>query len=115
MGIQPIPDDKLKVGKATEATADSNPTLSSISPNFRDNAPLWFYVLAEAQQAFAKNTTPIRLGPVGGRIVTEVFVGLMWEDSHSYLRQKPEFRPFDEFLVDGQFNMAALLAQAAKV
>jgi len=114
MGIEPIPDDKLKVGKATEATAASNPILGSVSPNFRDNAPLWFYILAEAQQAFSKNTTPIRLGPVGGRIVTEVFVGLMWEDRHSYLRQKPEFKPFDEFIVNGEFNMAALLAQAAK-
>jgi Animal haem peroxidase len=114
LGIQPIPDDKLKVGKATEATAASNPTLASISPSFRDHAPLWFYILAEAQQSFVKNDTPIRLGPVGGRIVTEVFVGLMWEDRHSYLRQKPEFKPLDEFLINGEFNMAALLTQAAK-
>jgi hypothetical protein len=50
-------------------------------------------VLAEAQQQFKKNDTPIHLGEVGGRIVTETFVGLMLGDSHSFLSQDPTWTP----------------------
>jgi hypothetical protein len=55
---------------------------------------LWFYILAEAQRAFKTDDTPIRLGPVGGRIVGEVIVGLLMADRKSFLRQSPGFRPF---------------------
>jgi hypothetical protein len=37
-------------------------------------------------------TTP-RLGPVGGRIVAEVFLGLMFGDNDSYLRLDPAWQP----------------------
>src|SRR5215813_2132815 len=57
MGLTPIPDDKLKVGKATEAETPTNQSITAISPKFKNNAPLWFYVLAEAQQQFVKNDT----------------------------------------------------------
>ena len=33
------------------------------------------------------------LGPVGGRIVAETFIGLMHGDSHSYLAQDPRWTP----------------------
>ena len=113
MGIDPIPDDKLKVGKATEADTGQNKKLTDISPLFEENAPLWYYVLAEAQQQFVNNQTPIRLGPVGGRIVGEVIVGLMLNDSFSFLRQNPLFQPFGDFRsTSGEFKMADLLKQA---
>jgi Animal haem peroxidase len=113
MGLEPIPDDKLKVGKATEGDTPTNQSIVAVSPKFKDNAPLWFYVLAEAQQAFVNNQTPIRLGKVGGRIVAEVFVGLMLADSHSYLRQNPNFRPLPQLAdSNGGFDMAQLLRQA---
>jgi hypothetical protein len=113
MGLPIIPDNKLKVGKATEADTPGNKTIADISSKFAGNAPLWFYVLAEAQQQFAKNDTPIHLGPVGGRIIGEVIVGLLYEDSHSYVRQNPNFTPIKEFLSDrGEFKMADLLHQA---
>ena len=73
------------------------------------NAPLWYYVLAEAQQQFKKNDTPIHLGPVGGRIVGEVIVGLMLADSYSYLNQNPGFKPHEKLATNGQFKMADLL------
>ena len=113
MGLDPIPDAKLKVGKATEGTANTNKSIVTVSPKFANNAPLWFYVLAEAQQEFVNNQTPIRLGKVGGTIVGEVFVGLMLADSHSFLRQNPNFRPLSELATDdGEFDMAQLLRQA---
>lgn len=113
MGIHPIADENLKVGKATEGDSATNPRLTDISRHFAHNAPLWYYVLAEAQQQFENNETPIHLGPVGGRIVGEVFVGLMLADSHSYLRQHPHFRPLPELLSpEGEFKMADLLRAA---
>jgi hypothetical protein len=51
--------------------------------------PLWFYVLREAE--VAENGE--RLGPVGGRIVAEVIVGLIRGDRQSYLNQDPDWTP----------------------
>jgi hypothetical protein len=102
----PVPDEDLKIGPATEAAAANNKSLVSISRAFKNKAPLWFYVLAEAQQEFRNNRTPIRLGPVGGRIVAEVIVGLMAADKTSVLHQK-NFRP--EIPVNGGFRMWDLL------
>jgi hypothetical protein len=106
-----ISDDHLKVGKATEADQPTNPTLVSIKDfgkEFVGNAPLWFYVLAEAQQAFKKDSTPIRLGPVGGRIVAETFIGLLLADRHSFLSQAPEWTPNKS----RAFTMADLIKRA---
>jgi hypothetical protein len=117
MGVPVIPDDKLKVGKATAGAQAENKKLTDISPQFAGNAPLWYYILAEAQQQFDGNdATPIRLGPVGGRIVAEVFIGLMQADSHSYLRQNRNFKPMPEVVnaTTKQFNMADLLVQSGQ-
>lgn len=83
MGWEPISDNELKIGKATEEGKRKNISITDISEKLRGNAPLWFYILSEAQQSFVNNKTPIRLGKVGGRIVSEVFIGLMLADSHS--------------------------------
>ncbi len=112
MGMPVVPDVRLRVGKATEENKRTNIRLTDISPNFADNAPLWYYILAEAQQDFEDDNTPIRLGPVGARLVAEVFVGLLWGDSHSYLRQEPGWRPRDEFVRGGTFGIAELIRAA---
>jgi heme peroxidase len=112
MGVRPIRDEELRVGKATEEDAGSNPRLVEICPGFRRNAPLWTYVLAEAQHAFVDDRTPLRLGPVGGTIVAEVFAGLLLHDSTSFVRQDPCFRPRSEFMRNERFGMAELLLQA---
>ena len=54
----------------------------------RRSTPLWYYVLAEAERERR------HLGPVGGRIVTEVMVGLLRADPASYLHARPAFRPW---------------------
>ena len=51
--------------------------------------PLWFYVLREAD----KTQNGERLGPVGARIVTEVFIGLMEGDATSYLKIDSAWKP----------------------
>lgn len=111
MASPPFKDDELFVGKATEADKPSHIPLVRISPTFANNAPLWYYILAEAQQTFVNDDTPIRLGRVGGRIIGEVFVGVMLADNSSFLRQDPSFRPM--WGSGGStFTMADLLRQS---
>ena len=114
MGIPIIPDEQLTVGKATEADHTKNRKLTDLSPRFADNAPLWYYILAEAQQQFVNNQTPLRLGKVGGRIVGEVLVGLLLADNHSFLRQNPNFKPRPDLMSDaGKFGIVELLQQSS--
>jgi hypothetical protein len=53
------------------------------------STPLWLYVLREAKLVNGGQF----LGPVGGRIVAEVLLGLMLADPTSYLREKPRWTP----------------------
>jgi heme peroxidase len=117
MDIKPIAKEKLRVGKATKEDMKDKkktPLLTEISAEFAENAPLWYYVLAEAQQQFdGEDNTPIRLGDVGGRIVAEAFIGLLLGDSHSFLSQDPSWQP--KFKNDkGKFGMAELIQEATK-
>jgi hypothetical protein len=57
--------------------------------NLDRSTPLWLYVLREAQLANAGQF----LGPVGGRIVAEVMLGLLKADPSSYLSRQPRWRP----------------------
>jgi hypothetical protein len=79
--------------------------ITEIAEIFKDNCPLWTYILAEAMHHKTQVTIPVhggkqvstpQLGPVGGSIVAEVFLGLMFADSQSYLSQlkkEPEWAP----------------------
>lgn len=55
-------------------------------------APLWFYILKEAEILHKGH----HLGEVGSRIVGETLIGLVWYDHFSYLFQKPQWTPQDE-------------------
>ncbi len=59
------------------------------STGWRGETPLWYYILREADACSGGH----RLGPVGGRIVAEVLVGLIDADATSYRRSDPEWRP----------------------
>lgn len=116
MGIRPLPDNKILIGKATEEDSSDNKPITSFGRSFRGQAPLWVYILSEAQQAFKNDKTPLLLGPVGGRIVAEVFIGLLLGDSHSFLNQDPFWTPNPAFLnKDKKFGFAELIKQAIKV
>jgi hypothetical protein len=74
--------------------------------HLRDRTPLWFYILREADiTADGKH-----LGPVGGRIVAEVIVGLIRGDHQSFLRQDPDWTP--TYGQDGSFKIVDLLRAA---
>ncbi len=49
------------------------------------------------------------MGPVGGRIVAEVFLGLLQGDSMSYLKQDPEWTPILPSVTADDFKMTDLL------
>jgi hypothetical protein len=51
--------------------------------------PLWYYVLKEAEGMEGG----LHLGPVGGRIVGEVIIGLLQSDGESCLSASPRWRP----------------------
>jgi hypothetical protein len=59
------------------------------SPEWPDGTPLWFYILTEA----AHFEHGDRLGPVGGRIVADVLIGLLRADPASYLTLDPGWEP----------------------
>ncbi len=74
-----------------------------------DEAPLWFYILKEAEIVGRGR----HLGPVGGRIVAEVLVGLLQRDINSYLYLQPLWKPEPPIApARGQFTMADLLKYA---
>jgi hypothetical protein len=75
------------------------------------STPLFFYVLKEAEVM----EHGLRLGPVGSRIVGEVFVGLLKEDSASYLHAAPNWKPTLPSREPGNFRMADLLQFAGVV
>jgi hypothetical protein len=92
-------------------TAGDLSELSAYGLGLDKSTPLWFYTLKEA---FVQNNG-LRLGAVGGRIVGEVFIGLLKLDSGSYLNAFPSWKPTlptRSGSVTGNFAMVDLLAFA---
>lgn len=116
--MDPIPDDKLVIGKAT-AGARQTP-LVDIAPGFARRAPLWAYILSEAQvtswdradPGIPKDDIPIKLGPVGSRLIADVFAALIIGDRTSYLYNERPFRPIPKFTRNGTFGLAELINAA---
>jgi hypothetical protein len=79
-----------RVAKAMSLPILSKGDLSRLAPHgMDDRTPLWFYILREAELVEDGE----RLGPVGARIVAEVFLGLIEGDKLSYLAQEPDWEP----------------------
>ena len=135
MGLVPLTDAEIMVGKANVGStfgeggkAATNRSIAHFGASFKGNAPLWVYVLAEAQHAWstaakallkpdgsnsdAANAIPVHLGPVGGRIVAETFVGLLLADSYSFLSQDPTWKPRAGWMLHGRFEMPQLVNAA---
>ena len=71
---------------------------------FHERTPLWYYILKEAEV----RTGGRRLGEVGSRIVSEVFVGLLQGDRTSFVHA-PRWRPTLPAVRRGTFTMVDLL------
>lgn len=90
MGIPPLSDADLGLGGRG-------------APDFDGDAPLWFYVLREAELLAGAQ----HLGPVGGRIVAEILLGLLSGDPLSWLNVEPNWQP--HLAQDGRFGMPELI------
>jgi hypothetical protein len=73
-----------------------------------NQTPLWYYCLAEAERL----EDGLRLGPVGGTIVGEVFIGLLQLDPAGFMRLQPNWRPTLPSQTAGDFKMTDLLRWA---
>src|SRR5262249_33324364 len=70
----------------------SNAELAELQPirtSFVDSTPLFYYILKEAEL----REDGLRLGPVGARLVAEVFIGLLQLDPDSYFNAQPNWVP----------------------
>lgn len=70
-------------------TPDQLNDLRQFKVGFETSTPAWFYMLKEAE--VLKNGT--QLGPLGGRIVAEVIIGVLQGDRFSFLNANPNWRP----------------------
>ena len=106
MGVPVLKDEEILIGKAVDkpGEGDHKGTIASLKSLaiFQGNCPLWTYVLAEAARNQISVTLPVtphtevttpQLGPVGGRIVAEVLLGMLFGDSDSYLVADPLWEP----------------------
>ncbi len=99
---------------AEEMNADrlSNADLAlfdGFGADLADETPLWLYILQEA----AVMHDGLHLGPVGGRIVAEVFIGLLQMDTESFLSAEPGWRPtLPTRSGDDDFRMVDMLTLA---
>ncbi len=76
------------------------------SNGWREETPLWLYVLKEAEALQAGE----RLGPVGGRIVGEVLIGIIESDPESFLAVEPAWTPSLPSHTEGAFGLVDIVA-----
>lgn len=106
IGVPVLSDSEILIGKVLDDPApDEKPVPISTIANgaFNNNCPLWTYILAETRHYTVampitaiggpKTVNTPQLGPVGGRIVAEVIVGLMFGDRSSLLSKDPSWKP----------------------
>jgi len=100
-----------QVARAMRVNVLSNATLGlSNDPGWGGEAPLWFYILKEAE---LPPYNAERLGPVGGRIMAETLVGLLQRDPNSYLYLNAAWKPAPPIApATGQFGFVDLLKYA---
>lgn len=86
--------------------------LAELAPfGMEKSTPLWYYILKEAE-VFESGRM---LGPVGGRIVGEVFIGLLRADKDSYLSVNRNWKPTLPSAKSGDFEITDLLNLAGVV
>jgi len=95
------------VAKAMGMAPLSRSELSELREyGFDTSTPLWYYALKEAEV----RADGMHLGPVAGRIVAEVLIGLLQTDPHGYVVQNPRWRP--TLGSSGKFTMTDFLTYA---
>ena len=101
MDLTPLTDAQILIGAAQNDAPNEQEgatSITDVSAAFAGKCPLWTYILAEARRSLfhppsnqALHRT--RLGPVGGRIVAEVFLGLLTKDETSFFSNPTPWVP----------------------
>ena len=91
-----VPDDKLPLRRA----------LPTNFPLFKTTAPLWFYILREAEirSKDADGKGGKHLGPLGSTLVAETFAALLLSDGESYINGPANWKPTLPAAQAGQFT-----------
>ena len=106
-----IPSDQA-IARRMGVPALTPAQLDMLKPfDMEKSTPLWFYILKETELM----EKGLRLGPVGGRIVGEVFIGLLKADEASYLAAQPNWTPVLPSATPGDFRITDLLTFAGVV
>ena len=95
-------------GEGENSLGGTGISKSGLEQRLGRTTPLWYYVLKEAAEFHGGH----RLGPVGGRIVAEVIIGLLLAVPGSVLQSQRAWRPKKgEFgcRADGDYGIANLL------
>lgn len=95
-----------EVAVVVEGKLHLDPPTTPVTGGFSHPTPLWFWFLKEAEATGGQS-----LGPVGGRVVAEVLVGLAQNDRSSFLRKQPSWKP-NLVPEKGDFSIADLLTIA---
>jgi hypothetical protein len=103
--IAEVVSDEINITPMTNAEIASGPDGAVAAQlGFDTHTPLWYYILKEAQ---VKGNGE-RMGPVGARILAEVFLGIVAGDKDSYLSE-PGWTPTLPAKTPGTFLMTDLL------
>jgi len=102
-----------EIARTIGVTALTENQLSDLAPfGMAQSTPLWVYILKEAELL----EDGLRMGPVGARIIGEVFIGLLMADQDSYVVVNPQWRPnLPSRNGAGQFDVVDLLNMAGVV
>jgi Animal haem peroxidase len=101
MGLPSGQDLAKKAGVARVEFLSTDKNFKIVACNdMLEATPLWYYLLHEAQVAGSGDSTAIQqrnagdcLGPLGSRIVAEVFLAVLQTDKESYFRVDPTWKP----------------------
>ncbi len=108
MKIPVLREKDILIGQAVDKDAELKSIDAIGGGRYEGKCPLWTYILAEAAlhkklvdvpvaeneaKAGAVRINTPQLGPVGGRLVAEVFLGLMFADPLSLLSTEPDWTP----------------------
>jgi hypothetical protein len=102
----------LPSGEAVAAEFGAEPLTGdelALPDEWPGETPLWFYILKESEERCGGD----RLGPVGGRIVGEVLVGLIDRDPESFRANEPDWRPTLPGEHEQGFGLTDLLSATA--
>lgn len=109
----PLSHDELwqAEGNVPESLLEARRALPTKFPFFKTAAPLWFYILREAEirSKDAGGLGGKHLGPLGSTIVAETFAALLLADGESYINAAAPWKPTLPSATPGTFTITDVI------